>query len=1064
MIVSAEDREVSRALEESLREFPSGAIKKKSNPLERKREPGVPVGLVNIGNSCWFNVVSQPLFHLPGFRDMILNYKLSNSSVSSPNSKEKVQTPKVALALSKLFALMLASEQKYIAPTECVCLFQGTEAETRRNEQEDVCEFIHKLLEKLELEFNEVMRDEGEEKESSGQTKDVQFTNPMMKLFYGQFRKDNINSLNSDEDYGIKQETFGQYPLHVLKYGDIHDSILASMSGRRPDRQKKCDSFPEDGSTSYVDEEIQSDGEVQQESWFKLLPPVLIFSLSRYEFSHSTQRAEKVHNKFEFPERLYMDRYMESNKQLVRQKHVQVAAIRKQLAKLNNSLKQYQQFGNGENKYPLKDILAYSLEFAETETSNQGRSHEASNISTCMKEDLKTESSEMTEVSLDREHVGASDSIQARDGTAIVSTCNLLNQIQENKPEPIEGMEVDSSDETTSGSDKHSQKDSLTVTYGHPTRSNISAEELNILRRCLSQWQGEVRVIESELCGHISEMENRLKHMYSDPELLRTAYQLHAVVVHEGQASAGHYWVYIRDHNCWRKYNDVQVSKSSWEELQQDSLGGQNNASAYCLMYTDTNRHRLLYPNNNNDGVTDNDNLHDLLQILPIQLQEYVKQDNMAFQEEISRWENRGSIQAAACPVPIVPQQQQTSHSSRGAVPPPTAPNSPTTATAALDQENLDAHFFVSIDTIIVTVMQDMLQKETLRAQKLTAAAAAAADNVAKAAEDGDAAPVAGGSTDSSPQKVPTIYEVTISILHGSVEKISKAAKHYATVSNLPSLLDFGIFMLHSSPLRADKIIHFHACLMLKHLALATSSTPLIEGIICQCNRLINRFCTTSLGKAYMAWQMKYKLLLDTAWHFVCGWKTFDNESCHQALPIFLKCYRLHKDLISLRTTEQQEFIGNSNLCIVREDVLIESRCKCLLAVNASLIDKFLESLDRSQAEEVVLSITDLVVPALGELSNQGKECEAGAAVRNQWCQLLEKELPAHCGQLIQRVLEAVLSADSNPQPDAHHSGASANSRYKALPVNIKPIPSATVLYKEYNQLLNKLGVNTTSL
>lgn len=67
-------------------------------------------------------------------------------------------------------------------------------------------------------------------------------------------------------------------------------------------------------------------------------------------------------------------------------------------------------------------------------------------------------------------------------------------------------------------------------------------------------------------------------------------YQLHAVLVHEGQASGGHYWAYIysRQSRRWMRYNDITVTASSWEELVQESYGGHCNASAYCLMYVST--------------------------------------------------------------------------------------------------------------------------------------------------------------------------------------------------------------------------------------------------------------------------------------------------------------------------------------------------------------------------------------------------------------------------------------------------------------------------------------------
>lgn len=68
---------------------------------------------------------------------------------------------------------------------------------------------------------------------------------------------------------------------------------------------------------------------------------------------------------------------------------------------------------------------------------------------------------------------------------------------------------------------------------------------------------------------------------------LQVPYRLHAVLVHEGQANAGHYWAYVynQPRQVWLKYNDISVTESSWEELERDSYGGLRNVSAYCLMY-----------------------------------------------------------------------------------------------------------------------------------------------------------------------------------------------------------------------------------------------------------------------------------------------------------------------------------------------------------------------------------------------------------------------------------------------------------------------------------------------
>lgn len=79
----------------------------------------------------------------------------------------------------------------------------------------------------------------------------------------------------------------------------------------------------------------------------------------------------------------------------------------------------------------------------------------------------------------------------------------------------------------------------------------------------------------------------------------KVPYRLHAVLVHEGQANAGHYWAYIYDHhqNRWMKYNDISVTKSTWEELERDSFGGYRNASAYCLMYINDKEQYLIQGN-----------------------------------------------------------------------------------------------------------------------------------------------------------------------------------------------------------------------------------------------------------------------------------------------------------------------------------------------------------------------------------------------------------------------------------------------------------------------------------
>ena len=69
-------------------------------------------------------------------------------------------------------------------------------------------------------------------------------------------------------------------------------------------------------------------------------------------------------------------------------------------------------------------------------------------------------------------------------------------------------------------------------------------------------------------------------------------YELHAIIIHEGDAMSGHYYTYVKDHleNEWYKFNDHRVTKweNSLEEIIDEGIGN-GVRSAYFLVYINKN-------------------------------------------------------------------------------------------------------------------------------------------------------------------------------------------------------------------------------------------------------------------------------------------------------------------------------------------------------------------------------------------------------------------------------------------------------------------------------------------
>uniref|UniRef100_A0AAY4D7R4 Ubiquitin carboxyl-terminal hydrolase 25 n=1 Tax=Denticeps clupeoides TaxID=299321 RepID=A0AAY4D7R4_9TELE len=584
--ITDEEQAISRVLEASIAENKASLKRTHTevwsdspNPHDRKRLDNCPVGLKNVGNTCWFSAVIQSLFNLLEFQRLVLHYSPPARVQDLPRNQKEHRNLPFMKELRKLFSLMVGSKRKYVDPSQAVEILKEA-FKSSESQQQDVSEFTHKLLDWLEDAFQTKAEEDREGEKPK---------NPMVELFYGRFLAVGIHEGKKFEN----TEMFGQYPLQVNGFKDLHECLEAAMVEGEIESLHSAENSAKSG----------------QEHWFTELPPVLTFELSRFEFNQALGRPEKIHNKLEFPSMLYMDRYMDRNREITRIKREEIRRLKEHLTLLQQRLERYLSYGSGPKRFPLADVLQYAMEFASSKP-----------VCTSPVEDIDT---------------------SAPPGGTIAQQLPAPSTADQGLSGPLEGS-------TLAPTPQAQQRVSIHKPFTqsrlppdlpmHPAPRHITEEELRVLESCLHRWRSEVENDTRDLQGSISRIYRTIELMYSDKTMMQVPYRLHAVLVHEGQANAGHYWAYIYDpnQNLWMKYNDISVTKSSWEELMRDSFGGYRNASAYCLMYINDKKPFLI----KEEFDKETGQMLSGLDKLPPDLKEYVKEDNQLFERELEDWDS----------------------------------------------------------------------------------------------------------------------------------------------------------------------------------------------------------------------------------------------------------------------------------------------------------------------------------------------------------------------------------------------------------------------------------------
>ncbi|XP_062450709.1 ubiquitin carboxyl-terminal hydrolase 28 isoform X4 [Rhea pennata] len=924
-----------------------------------------PVGMKNIGNTCWFSAVIQSLFQLPEFRRLVLGYSLPQSVLENCRSRTGKRNIAFMQELQCLFALMLGTRRKFVDPSAALELLRDA-FRSAEEQQQDVSEFTHKLLDWLEDAFQLTVNvnNPGDKSE-----------NPMVQLFYGTFLTEGIHEGNTFS----KIETFGQYPLQVNGYRNLNECLEGAMVEGEMDEETAAQSV-----------------KYGQERWFTKLPPVLTFELSRFEFNQSLGQPEKIHTRLEFPQTIYMDRYLYSSKELIQKKREEIKRLKEKIAILQQKLEKYMKYGSGPTRFPLPDMLQYVLEFITTKPAVVRSSAHDSRATVLQSQ---AESHVLDRLSQQNSVLEAKNTKTTEDTAFFLANSS---------PQQKLSTSLQPSDSPAEISDC-------------PAPHVISEEEVNLVRTCLQRWRNEIEQDMQDLKDSIARINLSVEQMYCDPLLQQVPYRLHAVLVHEGQANAGHYWAYIYDQprKSWLKYNDISVTESSWEELERDSFGGLRNASAYCLMYISDKVSRLVADEEDDSDVG---RFQKEVEALPFELKHYIQEDNWRLEQEAEEWEEEQSCKIPQIePSPAFESQDLSSESG------PDQSSGCEQSMRSLSSEHAMIAKEQTAQAIANTA--DAYEKNGVEAALCEVMLSPAMQGVilaiAKARQTFD--------RDGSEAGL-------VKAFHEEYCRLYLLAKETPTPQNDARLQHVLVYFLQNN---APKQVVERTLLEQfadKNLSYDERSISIMK---------VARAKLREIGpddvdmEEYKRWHEDYSLFRKVSVYLLTGLELYQNRKYQESLTYLVYAYQSNTTLLMKGPNRG-----------VNESLIALYRRKCLLKLNDVAASLFVSSEEARVAEGINI-LNELIIPCMHLIINNDiskDDLDAIEVMRNRWCSYLGREdmdanLQLKLGELLPRLLDcsAEVIVLKEPPKIRPNSPYDLCSRFAAVMESIHGASTVTV-------------------